>query len=71
MAFRGQYILTHLACVPVDQVEDGVILRLPGHGFMKALSLYPVQHELQHVHLDWLLNKDNIVLRHNYKVGHT
>lgn len=59
-------ILTHLASVPVDQVEDGFILRLPGHDLMEALSLDSVQHELQQVQLDWLLNEHNVVLRHDW-----
>lgn len=58
---------THLASVPVDQVEDGVILRLPGHDFMKALSLDPVQHELQQVQLDRLLDEHDVVLRHDWR----
>ena len=33
----------------VDQVEDGVILRLPGHDLMKALPLDFVQHELHQI----------------------
>ncbi len=60
-------ILTHLASVPVDQVEDGFILRLPGHDLMEALSLDSVQHELQQVQLDWLLNEHNVVLRHDWR----
>lgn len=59
--------LTHLASVPVDQVEDGFALRLPGHDFMKALSLDFVQHELQQVQLDRLLNEHNVVLRHDWR----
>lgn len=58
----SKLILTHLASVPVDQVEDGFTLRLPGHDFMKTLSLDSVQHELQQVQLDWLLNEHNVVL---------
>lgn len=59
--------LTHLASVAVDQVEDGFILRVPGHDFMKALSLYSVQHELEQVQLDRLLDEHNVVLRHDWK----
>lgn len=58
----GKLISTHLAGVPVDQVEDRSILRLPGHDFMKTLSLDSVQHELQQVQLDWLLDEHNVVL---------
>lgn len=44
-----ELIRTHLASVPVDQVEDGVILRLPDHDLVEALSLDSVQHELEQV----------------------
>lgn len=58
--------ITHLASVPVDQVEDGFILWLPGHDFMETLSLDSVQHELQQVQLDRLLDEHNVVLRHDW-----
>lgn len=64
---NSKLILTHLASVSVDQVEDGFILRLPSHGFVQTFSLDSVQHELQHVQLDWLLNKHNVVLRHDWR----
>ena len=57
--------ITHLASVSVDQVEDGVVLWLPGHDFMEALSLDSVQHELQQVQLDRLLDEHDVVLRHD------
>lgn len=63
----SKLILTHLASVSVDQVEDGFILRLPSHGFVQTFSLDSAQHELQHVQLDWLLNKHNVVLRHDWR----
>lgn len=56
---------THLASVPVDQVEDGVILRLPGHDLVEALALDSVQHELEQVQLDRLLDENDVVLRHD------
>lgn len=53
---------THRTSVPVDQVEDGVIVRLPLHAFVETLSLDSVQHHLQQVQLDWLLNENDVVL---------
>lgn len=58
-------VLTHLSCAPVHQVEDSAVLRLPGQDVVKALALYLVQHELQQVQLDGLLNEHNVVLRHD------
>lgn len=60
-----ELIRTHLASVPVDQVEDGVILRLPDHDLVEALSLDSVQHELEQVQLDRLLDENDVVLRHD------
>lgn len=60
-----RYNICHLSGVSVDQMEDCCMLRLPGHDFAKALPLYFVQHELQQIYLDWLLDKHNIVLRHD------
>lgn len=51
--------------MPVDQVEDGVTVRLPLHALVETLSLDSVQHELQQVQLDWLLNEHDVVLRHD------
>lgn len=67
LLLRSRLILTHLACVPVDQVEDSFVLGLPGHDFMKAFPLDSVQHELQQVQLYRLLNEHNVVLRHDFK----
>lgn len=46
----------------VHEVEDGAILRLPGHDLVKALSHYFVQHDHHHVQLDGLLNEHDVVL---------
>lgn len=60
--FFHQSRQTHHTSVPVNQVEDCVIVRLPLHAFVEALSLDSVQHELQQVQLDWLLNENDVVL---------
>ena len=61
--FRDGY----LASVPVDQVEDGVALGIPGHDLVEALALDLVEHGLQHVQLDWLLDEHDVVLRHDWR----
>lgn len=59
--------LTYLSRVSVDQVENGAIVRLPGHDPMETFPLDFVQHELQQVHFYGLLNEHDVVLRHGWR----
>lgn len=57
----------HLACVLVDHVEHGVLAGVPVDPLTQSFPSQFACDDLQKVHLDGLLNKHHVVLRHGWK----
>lgn len=57
----------HLARVLADQVEHGVLAAIPVDPFAQSFPSQPARDDAQQVHLDGLLNKHHVVLRHGWK----
>lgn len=57
----------HLARVLVDQVEHGVLAGVPVDPLTQSFPSQSACDDLQEVHLDGLLNKHHVVLRHGWK----
>lgn len=53
-------------CLFVNQVEDSVEFWHPVKAIRDAFPSQLACHNLKQVHLDWLLNEHDVVLRHGY-----
>lgn len=47
-------------------MEDGSVVRLPGHDLVKTFPLDFVEHELHQVQFDWLLDEHDVGVRQDW-----